>query len=83
MKLSKIKITPEFAATTPAEWKIRRSRYCFDRTGRIDKEIVVNRNSELVDGYIGYLVLLENDIKRYKVIKLKENDLLWRELFYG
>jgi len=69
MKLSKIKITPEFAATTPKYKKMWLCNYCYERTGKLDREIVVNEDGELIDGYVGYLILKENGIKRTRVTR--------------
>lgn len=73
MKLSKIKIRSDFAATKPRQEKMNLCRYCYKRCGKLDREIVINKDNVLVDGYVGYLVLLENGVKRSKIKRVKVN----------
>jgi len=86
MKLSEIKITPSFEATTPCEYKVNKCREDY-KNGIINKKIVINRDNELTDGYVLYLVLKENGVismevkvinkgKRKHVIKNKDNSAL-------
>jgi hypothetical protein len=71
MKLSEIKITPAFEASNPQECKLNKCRENYNK-GIIDKKIVINRDNELVDGYILYLVLKENEVLSSKVKVINE-----------
>lgn len=66
IKLSEIKITPSFEVSTPQIGKINKCRENYSK-GIINKKIVINRDNELTDGYILYLVLRENNVISSKV----------------
>lgn len=80
MKLSDIKIKKSFADTTPSEIKMSECRKNWNELHTQDRYIVVNRNNELVDGYIQYLVLKENgiDTAEIKVSNCKRPS--WRRI---
>lgn len=67
MKLNDIKITSAFAATIPKEEKMNKYRENWDKWHRQDRYIVINHNGFLIDGYIQYLVLKENDINEAEI----------------
>lgn len=69
MKVEDIKISEAFASTTPSEKKIYWCRQYWLEYQKQDRYIVVNKNNVLVDGYIQYLILKENDILEAEVIK--------------
>lgn len=73
MKISDIKIQESFKATTPSDKKLQKCREYYKKYGSIDREIVVNKNSYLLDGYIGYLVLMENSVEDVEVISINQN----------
>ena len=73
MKISDIKIQENFKTTTPSSRKLRECREYFKKHGIIDREIVVNKNGYLLDGYIGYLVLKENGVKDVEVVFTNKN----------
>ena len=70
MKLSEIKISNAFASTTPREDKVNVCRNYWEENHEQDRDIVVNKNNVLIDGYIQYLVLKENGIDEVFVKKL-------------
>ena len=74
MKLSEIKISNAFASTTPREDKVKVCRNYWEENHEQDRDIVVNKNNVLIDGYIQYLVLKENSVEEAFV-----NNLVKRE----
>lgn len=69
MNVSDIRIPASFARTTPREEKIERCREFFRSNGRLDRDIIIGRNGQLCDGYIGYLVLVENGVTEVEVVQ--------------
>lgn len=67
MKLSDIKISEAFANTIPNEEKMNECRNNWNLWHRQDRFIVVNPDNVLIDGYIQYLVLNENNIEEAEV----------------
>ena len=70
MKLSEIKISNAFTATTPKDDKLNACRNYWKENHEQDRDIVVNKNNVLIDGYIQYLVLKENGVGEVFVKKL-------------
>lgn len=68
MKVSEIKIKRNFKQTAPSEDKLQACRTFFNENGKLDRDIVVDKHSRLCDGYVGYLVLVENGIDDIDVI---------------
>ena len=67
MKLNKIKIKKNFVMSHPSDDKMNACRAWYAANGKLDRDIVVNASGVLVDGYVGYLVLLENGVKEAEV----------------
>lgn len=67
MKLSEIKISEVFADSIPTEEKMNDCRNNWNRWHRQDRYIVVNPDNILIDGYIQYLVLKENNIEEAEI----------------
>lgn len=67
LKLDEIKITSAFAETTPSEKKLSECRYNWNNYHLQDRYLVVNTDGFLIDGYIQYLVLKENNIEDAEV----------------
>lgn len=70
VNISHINVPNDFLATTPKVWKVREYYHRYFQNGCIDKPITVIKNNntkqiELVDGYIRYLICL-NNIDRYQ-----------------
>lgn len=62
MKLNDMMIQTRFLQRNPYEGKLRECRKYYDEHKRLDRDIVINPNGVLVDGYVGYLVLRENGV---------------------
>lgn len=71
MKLSGIKISNTFTSTTPKEEKMSVCRDFWINNHKQIKDIVVNKDNVLVDGYVQYLILKENNIEDAEVVKLE------------
>ena len=69
MKLSDIKITEAFENTVPTESKMNECRHNWNTYNLQDRYIVVNNDNVLIDGYIMYLVLMENK-EEYAEVKI-------------
>ena len=67
MKLSEIKISNAFALTTPKDDKLNACRNYWKENHEQDRDIVVNKNNVLIDGYIQYLVLKENGVDEVEI----------------
>ena len=70
-KLNDIYIADEFANTTPNPKKVEEYREYYRRNGVQVKPIIVNRKGVLLDGYIQYLILKENNQEDALVIQKK------------
>ena len=66
-KLSDIKIKESYENTTPVESKMQECRNYWKDNKKQDRYIVVNHDGYLVDGYIQYLVLKENNIEEAEI----------------
>lgn len=67
MNLSDIIIKKAFMENTPNDAKMDKCRRYWDEYHKIDRNIVISPKNELVDGYIGYLVLKDNGVKETEV----------------
>ena len=67
MKLSDIKISEAFVNSIPSEEKLNECRNNWNQWHRQDRYIVVNLGNVLIDGYIQYLVLKENNIEEAEI----------------
>lgn len=67
MRLEDIIIKESFANTTPRASKMKECRDYWKEHQSQDRYIVVDRNNVLVDGYVQYLVLKENDIEEAEI----------------
>ena len=67
MKLADIKISEAFANSIPSEEKLNECRNNWNQWHRQDRYIVVNLGNVLIDGYIQYLVLKENNIEEAEI----------------
>ena len=70
-KLDEIYITEEFTNTTPNSKKVEEYRNYYNRNGVQAKPIIVNRKGILIDEYIQYLILKENNEESAVVIQKK------------
>lgn len=67
MKLADIKISDAFANSIPKVEKLNECRNSWNLWNRQDRYIVVNPDNVLIDGYIMYLVLKENNVEEVEV----------------
>lgn len=67
VKISNIRISNNFKKTIPSPEKMEKCRKYFLENGKVDAPVVVNQNMRLLDGYIRYLVLVENGVDEIDV----------------
>nr|DAZ52779.1 MAG TPA: hypothetical protein [Caudoviricetes sp.] len=74
IKLSSIKIPKSYAVTTPSEKKVRTKRKKY-RKGKL-RAITINTDGFLINGYISYLILKENNVEdaEVNIVDIKKND---------
>ena len=74
IKLSSIKIPKSYAVTTPSEKKVKTKRKKY-RKGKL-RAITINTDGFLINGYINYLILKENNVENAEVniVDIKKND---------
>lgn len=74
VKLSSIKIPKSYAVTTPSEKKVKTKRKKY-RKGKL-RAITINTDGFLINGYINYLILKENNVEDVEVniVDIKKND---------
>ena len=75
-----IKVPNRFSHSRPNEDKMEACREFYRTNHRLDRDIVVDENMVLKDGYIGYLVLIEN---KAKVVCVKQTNTRQVTLVYG
>lgn len=75
-----IKVPNRFSHSRPNEDKMEACREFYRTNHRLDRDIVVDENMVLKDGYIGYLVLIENEAK---VVCVKQANTRQVTLVYG
>lgn len=63
--ITEIKVPHWFSK--PNEQKMAECRAYYARHRKLDREIVVNSHGAIKDGYIGYLILLENGVTETEV----------------
>lgn len=67
IRLSDIKIKKSFANSIPREEKMGGCRQFWNTYHKQDRFIILNKRHTLVDGYIQYLVLKENNVDEAEV----------------
>lgn len=74
VKLSSIKIPKSYAVTTPSEKKVRTKRKKYKK-GKL-RAITINTDGFLINGYIDYLILKENNVEDadVNIVDIKKND---------
>lgn len=77
MKLSNIRISSNFANTTPRPEKMAECRNYWNENRTQDRPLVVNHHNYLIDGYIQYLVLKENGIEDAVVVISNTRKKCW------
>ena len=76
--LSNIKIMKSFQDTVPQKHKMEKCRQHWRKYGCQDRYIVINSDGYLIDGYIQYLVLKENNIDEAEVMFSDEKKLIYK-----
>ena len=71
--LDKIIITKNFLKHNPSEEKMEECRNIWNTFGIQDRYIVINKNKELIDGYVQYLVLKENNVAKDIEVRVSQN----------
>lgn len=64
-----VKISQEFASTVPADWKMERMKRRYDQTGELPKNIIINDDGILIDGYVTYLQAMKDGIDHLDVYR--------------
>ena len=74
IKLSSIKIPKSYAVTTPSEKKVRTKRKKY-RKGKL-RAITINTDGFLINGYINYLILKENNVEdvTVNIVDIQKHD---------
>ena len=74
VKLSSIKIPKSYAATIPSEKKVRTKMKKYKK-GKL-RAITINPDGFLINGYINYLILKENNVEdaEVNIVDIKKND---------
>lgn len=72
IKLSDIVISSAFAASVPSERKVQRYKSRFAKTGKQSRYLVLDNENVLVDGYIQYLILKENNVEEAKYVRYRK-----------
>lgn len=78
--LKNIIIPRKFIKSTPSESKMDTVRVNYFSGVNIENDIVVDENMKLIDGYIRYLVLKENNIVLADVSVKEKNDISYRNI---
>lgn len=78
IKLSDIVISSAFAASVPSEQKVQKYKSRFAKTGKQSKFLVLNDENVLVDGYIQYLILKENNVEEAKYVRYRKKKSTYR-----
>lgn len=68
LALSEIKVPHWFSK--PNEDKVAQCRAYYAKNGKLDRDIIVNKYGAIKDGYVGYLILMENGVKETEVTML-------------
>lgn len=78
IKLSDIVISSTFAESVPSEQKVQKYKSRFAKTGKQSKFLVLNDENVLVDGYIQYLILKENNVEEAKYVRYRKKKSTYR-----
>ena len=81
IKVTDIIITDDFKMSIPSTYKMNKYRKFFEKNGKIDKKILLDNENRLLDGYIRYLILVENNIE-YTTVNVLNDNYYGKETFY-
>lgn len=79
-RINLIKIPRYFNHSIPDENKMNDCRDFYRKYHRIDRDIVVDEDMVLQDGYIGYLILIENGVEYLSVNQIESRKVI---IVYG
>ena len=68
VKIKDIIISTEFQLHKPKLRKVLYKRDFYEKYGYFESPIILTKDYKLVDGYISYLILKENNVKYVKVL---------------
>lgn len=69
MKVKDIKIKDSFLKTQPSRQKMKEKWFFYREIGRLESDIIVDKNGYLVDGYTSYLIAEADGIKKVEVVE--------------
>ena len=69
MKVKDINIKDSFKKTQPNRQKMKEKWFFYRGTGRLESDIIVDKNGYLVDGYTSYLIAEADGIKKVEVVE--------------
>lgn len=70
MLISEIKIPKSFLASTPSTDKFIYCNDFYEKNGFLDRDIILNQNGYLIDGYIAYLVAKSKGVEKVAVLQI-------------
>ena len=70
MPTKQIKISRAFRATTPNPENVARCEKFFTDNGYFDRDMILNQNGFLIDGYIAYLTARKRGLESLPVIQI-------------
>jgi hypothetical protein len=79
IKLSDIIIKKSFADSHPSDKKVEKYRDEYTNTHKQSKRIVLDKNNVLVDGYIQYLILKENNVNEAQYLRKSNKPRAYRD----
>ena len=71
IKLDKINVPANFRNTIPAAKKIAERLTCYQKAGAFDREIILDENYNLIDGYSTYLVCKMLGLNKVRALRIK------------
>ena len=78
IKLSDIAISSAFAASAPSEQKVQKYKSRFANTGKQSRYLVLDNENILMDGYIQYLILKENNVEEAYYVRYRKKKPTYR-----
>lgn len=68
IKIEDIVIQDSFKSSPPSTYKIAKCYGCYRKNKVFDRDIIINKDNVLTDGYVAYLVAKMFDIKTLSVV---------------
>lgn len=70
MRIKDIKIQKSFEKKQPSKVKMKEKWFFYRNTGKLESDIIVNKEGYLTDGYTSYLIAEADGIKKVEVIEI-------------